>query len=133
MVFFGSKKNDKPKADAPAKAEKKPKAAKPVKAADATAKAGSGRDVTSVLKHPRITEKATAVSGANVYVFDVMPKATKKDVIEAVRHFYKAEPTKVNMTKVHSKRVFVRGTWGVKSGGKKAYVYFKEGQTIEII
>jgi ribosomal protein L23 len=86
------------------------------------------------LKQPRITEKASFVSEiGNVYVFDIDTKATKRDVVEAVRYFYKADPIRVNITMRPSKKVFVRGKRGVKSGGKKAYVYFEKGASIEII
>ena len=94
------------------------------------------KDTPSVLKHPRVTEKATIQSENGVYVFDVAPRATKKDVAEAVEALYKVTPRKINMARVPSKRVRVRGAqnkYGVKSGGKKAYVYVKKGDTIDIV
>jgi large subunit ribosomal protein L23 len=94
------------------------------------------KDVPSVLKHPRVTEKATILSESGVYVFDVAPRATKKDVAEAVEALYKVTPRKINMVKVPSKRVRMRrqqNKYGVKSGGKKAYVFVKKGDTIDIV
>lgn len=133
MALFGSKKNKDAAAEQAPKKEKK--AAKPAKAPkDEKAKA-VGRDLSHVLRHPRITEKATVVGGegSSIYVFDISPRATKHDVLEAVKLYYKATPVKVNVAKVPSKRVRVRGKMGVKSGGKKAYVYLKKGETIEIV
>jgi len=117
MALFGKKKNTENKE---IKSEAKAKL--------------SSRDFSHVLLQPRVTEKATVVSeNASVYVFDVFADATARDVHEAVKVFYKETPTKVNMVKVPSKKVFARGKRGVKSGGKKAYVYFKKGTTIEVI
>ncbi|MFC1730852.1 50S ribosomal protein L23 [candidate division KSB1 bacterium] len=94
------------------------------------------KDMPSVLKNPRVTEKATLQSEKGVYVFNVAPRSTKKDVAEAVEALYKVIPRKINMVKVPSKRVRMRGKqnkYGVKSGGKKAYVYVKKGDTIDIV
>lgn len=127
MALFGSKKNTEKK-------EAKPKAEKKAPAEKAAVPTNSSRDLTSILRNPRITEKATLVSEAsNVYVFDVAISASKKDVAEAVKFYYKAAPVKVNIVTVPAKRVFRRGKKGVKSGGKKAYVFLKKGETIEIL
>lgn len=129
MALFGSKKNteDKPEAKAP-KAVKKSAKAAPKSEGNA-----HRRDVSHVLRHPRITEKASILSEGSVYVFDVDTRANKRDVMDAVRFYYKAEPVRIHMVKVPSKNVFIRGKRGVKSGGKKAYVYLKKGETIEVI
>ncbi len=94
------------------------------------------KDTASILKNPRVTEKATIMSEKGVYVFDVSARATKADVRDAVKELYKVTPRKINMVKVPSKRTRVRGQqnrFGVKSGGKKAYVYVKKGDTIDIV
>lgn len=86
-----------------------------------------------VLIRPRITEKASDVTTQNVYVFNVMPGANKQNIKKAIHEQFKVTPIKIAITKVPSKRKFVRGKWGVSSGGKKAYVYLKEGDSIEVI
>ena len=94
------------------------------------------KDVPAVLRHARVTEKATSMSERGVYVFDVSPRATKEDVREAVKALYKVTPLKINMVRVPSKKVSLRGAqnkYGVKSGGKKAYVFVKKGDTIDIV
>lgn len=94
------------------------------------------KDITLVLKHPRVTEKATLQSERGVYVFDVASRATKSDVAEAVMALYKITPLKINMVKIPSKRIRIRnqqGKYGVKSGGKKAYIYVKKGDTIDVV
>ena len=89
------------------------------------------KSVNNVLINPRVTEKATFLKEENVYVFNVSPKSNKKDIAEAVLTFYKVTPKKIRVVRIPRKKVFVRGKKGVKSGGKKAYVYLKEGDKIE--
>ena len=88
----------------------------------------------SVLLKPRITEKAAlGADKSNVYVFNVAKMATKGSISASIKDAYKVTPTKVRVARIPSKNVFVRGKYGVKSGGKKAYVYLKRGEKIEII
>ena len=88
----------------------------------------------SVLLRPRITEKAAiGADKNNVYVFEVTRNATKKSVAASVKSIYKVTPVRVNVANIPDKAVFIRGKRGVKSGGKKAYVYLKKGDKIELI
>jgi len=86
------------------------------------------------LLKPRITEKAT-MSGMNnnVYVFDVNPRATKREILLSVQELYKVTPVKIATVTIPAKNVVVRGKKGVTAGGKKAYVYIKKGEKIEIV
>lgn len=125
MTLFGKKK-EKPviKKRIPEKMSEKSSPARNVE------KASHG----SVLLQPRITEKATErAANANAYVFEVATSATKKDIKEAVSAVYKVTPLKVSTVKIVSKRVFVRGKKGRTAGGKKAYVYLKQGEKIEFV
>lgn len=87
-----------------------------------------------ILKHARITEKASMSSAFSVYVFDVAESATKRDIARAVHSLYKVTPAKVATARVPAKKVrhAKTGRIGVKKGGKKAYVYLKKGETITI-
>ncbi len=88
---------------------------------------------SSVLK-PRITEKgALAADKSNVYVFNVPKSANKNSIKALVRETYKVTPEGVRVVTVPSKKIFARGKWGHKAGGKKAYVSLKKGDKIEII
>ncbi|MCI5108398.1 MAG: 50S ribosomal protein L23 [Candidatus Pacebacteria bacterium] len=91
------------------------------------------RNLENVLIRPRVTEKASFRTGGNVYTFEVSKDSTKNDISKAIAHIYNVTPIKVNIAQIPAKRVFIRGRKGVKSGGKKAYVYLKEGDTIELI
>lgn len=86
----------------------------------------------SVLKAPRITEKASMLMENNVYTFDVTPNATSTEVKKAIISMYKVTPVKVAMLNIKRKNVFIRGRKGVRAGGRKAYVYLKKGDKIEI-
>lgn len=85
----------------------------------------------NVLVRPRITEKATFVAESNVHTFEIASDATKQQVTEAIKIFYKVNPVKVNIVKNPGKEVFVRGKKGIKAGVKKAYVYLKKGDKFE--
>lgn len=88
----------------------------------------------NVLLGPRITEKAAlGADKSNVYVFQVSKIATKRSISNSVRESYKVTPVKVRVANIPAKKVFVRGKAGVKAGGRKAYVYLKKGDKIELI
>ncbi|MEN9649222.1 MAG: ribosomal subunit protein large subunit ribosomal protein [Candidatus Parcubacteria bacterium] len=86
----------------------------------------------AVIKNPRITEKATVSAEKNQFVFEVSPEATKASVAAAVKQLYKVTPVKVNIVRLPAKKVFVRGRAGTKSAIKKAYVFLKKGDKIEL-
>jgi large subunit ribosomal protein L23 len=88
----------------------------------------------SVLLRPRITEKAAiGADKSNVYVFEVATTATKPQIAASVKAQYKVTPVKVRTTQVADKQIFFRGKKGIKKGGKKAYVYLKKGDKIELL
>jgi len=84
-----------------------------------------------ILIRPRITEKATLVAETNVHTFEVAPFATKKQIEEAIKIFYKVNPIKIRIVKNPAKKVFIKGKKGMKAGVKKAYVYLKNGDKLE--
>ena len=153
MALFGSKKNSAPakvekaeaKKPAVVRAQKMPKAVKvavpekapvPVKAARAagTPHAPSRVDFAAALIGPRITEKASMVAEKGLaYVFNVRTDASKHAIAKAVKDLYNVLPVKVRTVSIPAKHVFSRGKAGVKQGGKKAYVYLKAGEKIEIV
>lgn len=92
----------------------------------------SGTVRHDVLVRPHITEKAEAGKARGVYVFEVSESATKREIDEAVRALYRVSPRKVAIGHIRAKRITVKGRPGVTRGGKKAYVYLKEGEKIEI-
>jgi ribosomal protein L23 len=71
-----------------------------------------------------------AAESRNMHTFNVEKEATKAQIVASIKAAYKVTPEKIRLVAVPSKRVFVRGAWGVKKGGKKAYVYLKKGDKI---
>jgi large subunit ribosomal protein L23 len=124
MALFSKSKKAAPKSD---KSEKAEKAVVKV-AAPAVA------HFKDVLRMPRITEKASALAMKNIVVFNVSDDATKRDIIAAVKKSYKVTPTSVRIISVPQKTVrhMKTGRMGVKGGGKKAYVYLKDGDSMTL-
>ena len=94
--------------------------------------------VFDVLERPLITEKAATLSERGVYIFFVRPFATKHSVITAIEAVYGVRPAKVRITRYPSKRkrIRVKGRereMGSASLRKRAYVYLKEGDKIEVL
>lgn len=85
-----------------------------------------------VLDSPYITEKSAAGSDQGVYVFKISPRANKIMAKKAVEKMYNVHVEKVNILRKPTKKIFVKGKWGRKTGFKKAVVYLKKGENIEI-
>lgn len=87
------------------------------------------KDAYKILLKPLITEKATKT---NTYLFAVNPKTNKQEVAKAVSSVYGVKPVKVNITNFGGKSV----RWGRSAGRtvawKKAVVYLKPNEKIEI-
>lgn len=108
--------------------------AAPVQKAAPKALSSTGRDLTNVLRHARITEKATIAQAGGVYVFDVTTSVSKRDIAQAVKSLYNVAPRKVAVVNIPKKNIrsMRTGRTGVKGGGRKAYVYLKKGDSITI-
>ena len=87
----------------------------------------------AIVTSPRITEKAANLSGGNVYTFNVATKATKPEIKKAIEDLYGVSPVKVTTSTIKYKPVRRQGILGKKGGGKKAMVFLKKGESIEIM
>lgn len=87
-----------------------------------------------IILSPRITEKGAYMAEQNAYVFNVSKDASKEAVASAVHSVYKVHPRKVTLVAIPRKRVMTRGTnrMGKTAGGKKAYVFLKKGDKIDL-
>jgi large subunit ribosomal protein L23 len=92
------------------------------------------KHASHILLSPRITEKGAYLSAVGVYVFNVAVDANKQQIAEAVKDVFKVVPRKVTIVRTPRKVVVTRGSnrKGQTAGGKKAYVYLKKGETIEL-
>ena len=90
---------------------------------------------SQILLAPRITEKGAYLSANGVYVFNIARDANKVQVAEAIKETFKVTPRKVTVVNVPRKQTQTRGTnrKGMTRAGKKAYVFLKSGDTIEIV
>ncbi len=117
------------------KKEEKKEAVAAVSAATPSLSGNFSSNVSHILLQPRITEKATMSTGMGVYVFDVVPSASKQQIKSAIERVYKVRPRAVRVVRIPTKSVrnMRTGQVGTKQGGKKAYVYLKQGETITIM
>jgi large subunit ribosomal protein L23 len=93
------------------------------------------RDLSSVILAPRITEKAVGQNDKNVYTFIVRRDATKYTVADAVKALFKVTPVKVNIVNKSPRQFMSRSKGRMQSqkGMKKAYVYLKKGDRIDLV
>lgn len=99
------------------------------KTALVSAKKKNTKDAFKVLLKPMVTEKATATG---TYFFAVKHNTNKQEIKKAVEAVYGVRPVKVNVINYGAKKV----RWGRAAGNqkawKKAIVYLKPGEKIEI-
>jgi large subunit ribosomal protein L23 len=85
-----------------------------------------------ILISPLTTEKAVSSQSSNKYVFKVMAKANKIDIMRAVSKTYNVKVVSANIINIPRKARRVGRTLGFKSGYKKAIVTLAKGQSIEV-
>ncbi|HEC30521.1 MAG TPA: 50S ribosomal protein L23 [Candidatus Yonathbacteria bacterium] len=121
--------------------DKKEKSEKEPEAIESTPKTNSTseKSITSfgvsqgILIRPYITEKASIISEANAYTFEVNTSANKSEIAKAIKELYKVTPKKINIVYRPAKKVVSKGKVGVKSRKKKAIIYLKKGDKIEFV
>ncbi|OGF70228.1 50S ribosomal protein L23 [Candidatus Giovannonibacteria bacterium RIFCSPLOWO2_02_FULL_45_14] len=82
--------------------------------------------------NPIISEKANILSSDGVYTFRVEKNSNKFDIKKSVENLFKVNVRRVNLVTIPPKKRIMRGKVGFKSGYKKAVVYLKKGQKIEL-
>ena len=93
----------------------------------------NGSEYFNVLKKPLLTEKATDMRDFNNQIaFEVDPRANKAMVTEAVQKIFNVKVVKVNILNTASKPKKLGRYSGLRSGYKKAIVFLKEGEKIDI-
>jgi len=140
MALFGKKNSD---AKKDASEDVKAKKIEPVKEKAVVTKEKTTvspelmpeRDLTSVIVKPRITEKAALSIDRNVYTFEVKKHATTFEVRDAVKALYNVTPVKVNIVNKKPRHYVsrMRGRDMMEKGLKKAYVYLKKGDRIDLV
>ena len=85
-----------------------------------------------VVRAPVITEKASALSEKNQFVFRVAIEASKPEIKAAVEGLFGVKVLAVNTLVQKGKTKRFRGRPGVRSDVKKAYVQLAEGDSIDL-
>lgn len=126
MALFSRNKEEKKTDESTAPAAKQPAPSQAL---------ATDRNLASVIVRPRITEKAVGASEQNVYTFVVKRDATKFQVRDAIKALYNVTPVKVNIVnkKPAKRMVGSRNREKHVAGMKKAYVYLKKGDTINLV
>lgn len=86
----------------------------------------------SLIISPRLTEKASNLSTNNVYTFNVKSNATKGNLAKEIEKTYKVKPVKITIINQPRKAVFSRGKLGYKSAFKKASIFLKKGDKLNL-
>lgn len=87
----------------------------------------------TIIKNPRVTEKASMGAEQNGYTFDVVEGTNKTEIKKAIFSLYKVKPVKVNVLSIPKKSIMSKGKTGIRRGGRKALVYLKTGDKIEFV
>lgn len=126
MALFGTDNKEEKEATDSAETAATPADGKPVQRVD-----NSRHDI---LIQPHITEKATYLTDDGVYTFVVKKSANKTQIKQAMKDVYGIDVKKVRTVNLPKKQVQSRrGEIGTKGGIKKAYIYLKEGDSIELM
>ena len=93
------------------------------------------RNLSQIIVKPRITEKAAILGDKNVYTFEIKKNATKYDVRDAIKALYKVTPIRINIVNKQARHSMsrTRGRDMMEHGLRKAYVYLKKGDRIELV
>jgi large subunit ribosomal protein L23 len=143
MALFGKKKAVEAKVEEEVTTKKvaatkttKAKTAAPKKAKTVstdTAVKAVKEETKTVGKNPysyRITEKATTLADKNVYVLNIPKTENKTELKKTLEAKYKVTVLKINIVNSPKKEKVSRGRYGMRGGGKKAYVTLKAGDSI---
>jgi large subunit ribosomal protein L23 len=89
-------------------------------------------ELVGIIIGPRITEKAAYSAENNAYVFNVAMRANKIQIARAIKSLYNVDPIKVTVSVKKPIAKLVRGIIGATKTEKKAVVFLKKDQKIEI-
>jgi len=90
------------------------------------------KDTTSVIIEPIVTEKSNIMREKNKYVFRVLLKANKFQIMKAIKELFSVHPIKCNIINHRGKPKRVRYQNGYTSSWKKAIVTIPSEEKIGI-
>jgi large subunit ribosomal protein L23 len=114
---------------------KKKEAKKEIAVVSTSTARTTDRNLSAVLVKPHFTEKSMNLGDKSVYTFEVKRDATKYQVRDAIKALFNVTPVKVNIVnKLPAKRLKGSSNRMVHvQGVKKAYVYLKKGDSINLV
>ena len=86
-----------------------------------------------IIRGPVVTEKATALSEDNQYVFRVSRDATKPEIKRAIEILFSVKVAGVNTLNTRGKLKRFRGRLGRRPDVKKAIVTLVEGENLDYL
>ncbi len=86
-----------------------------------------------VLRNPVVTEKTMSLAENNQYVFDVLPRATKVSIKEAVEKIFNVKVESVQTLNRSGKAKRFKGVPGKRADMRRAVVRLKEGQKLDVL
>ena len=85
-----------------------------------------------ILLRPILTEKAVEKQADNLYTFEVDKKANKIEVAKAIKEKYRVTSEKVNIVNIKGKITRYGRSIGRTKNWKKAIIFLKKGDKIEL-
>jgi large subunit ribosomal protein L23 len=89
-------------------------------------------DLSTIIRYPIITDKATRLLENNKYSFIVTPKSNKIEIKKSIEYLFDVKVKKVNTVHLPKKQKRVGKYIGWKSHYKKAIVTLEKGSTINL-
>ncbi len=86
-----------------------------------------------IIVKPIVTEKSDRLREMNCYQFVVLKSATKKMIRESVEKLFGVNVVEVRTANYRGKLRRLGRSTGYRSGYKKASIWLKEGQKIQIV
>ena len=113
--------------------KKKEKKEKITSVHHARARASLGGVAHEIIRAPWFSEKALIMTEKGVYTFEVPTRATKADIVGAVKEIYKVQPCKIRIVNLPGKKKAMRTKRGIgtRAARRKAYVYLNAGDSIQ--
>lgn len=86
-----------------------------------------------IIRAPWFSEKALLATEKGVYAFAVSPRATKFEIVGAIKEMYDVSPKAVRIVNLPAKTKAMRTRHGigVRAARTKAYVYLNAGDSIQ--
>lgn len=85
-----------------------------------------------IIKRPLVTEKSSAYSDYNTYVFEVDKEATKDQIKFAIEKAFSVKVAAVRTTSYRTRWLKQQSKFGPPQYKKKAFVKLAQGQKISI-